>query len=170
MISIIAAMDENRVIGKDGGMPWHLPGDLRFFKQQTEGKTVVMGRATFESIGRALPKRRNIVLTGKSHLDTEADIELVHSMEEIRALHEAAPEEELIIMGGASLYEAALPEADTIYLTRIHAQFEGDTWFPEFSLQEWELTREETGTVDEKNAWPHTFQWWSRKVAPFDKM
>lgn len=161
MISMIAAMDRGRVIGKDGGMPWSLPGDLAFFKETTLHKTVVMGRKTFESIGRPLPKRRNIVLTRNSSFSHEG-IEALSDMNEILAL--AAEDEEVVIMGGAELYEMFLPYAARMYLTRIDAEFEGDTFFPAFDEKEWAVTAEKTGQTDEKNQHPHTFQTLERVV------
>lgn len=161
MISMIAAMDQNRVIGKDGGMPWHLPGDLRFFKQTTLGKTVVMGRKTFESIGKPLPGRKNVVLT--SNRDFYHDgIEVVHDPDEIRAM--AAEDEELVIMGGATLYEMFLNDAVRLYITQIEASFEGDTFFPRFNTNEWAVVEAATGELDEKNVHPHVFQTLERAV------
>ncbi|MFC4737085.1 type 3 dihydrofolate reductase [Bacillus daqingensis] len=161
MISMIAAMDRDRVIGKDGGMPWKLPGDLAFFKQTTLHKTVVMGRKTFESIGRPLPKRRNLVLTRNASFSHEG-IETISDMNDILAL--AAEDEEIVIMGGAELYEMFLPYAARMYLTRIDASFEGDTFFPPFDEKEWAVTAEMNGQMDEKNQHPHTFQTLERVV------
>ncbi|WP_147804300.1 dihydrofolate reductase [Alkalicoccus halolimnae] len=167
MISMIAAMDRGRVIGKDGGMPWHLPNDLKFFKATTYGKTIVMGRKTFESIGKPLPGRRNIVLTSNPDFKAEG-IEVYHDPDEIRALE--TEDEELVIMGGASLYEKFMKDATRIYLTKIEADFEGDTFFPELIETEWTLVSAETGTVDEKNVYPHVFQILERNIDSLEKM
>lgn len=167
MISMIAAMDKNKVIGKDGGMPWHLPGDLRFFKERTVGKTVVMGRKTFESIGKPLPKRNNVVLTSDKNFQAEG-IQVVHNAEEIRAL--VTEGEELVIMGGASLYEEFLPDAEKMYLTQIEEAFDGDTFFPDFDEQEWKIVEAATGTTDEKNIYPHVFQTLVRNIDETSKI
>ncbi|SDO42220.1 type 3 dihydrofolate reductase [Alkalicoccus daliensis] len=161
MISMIAAMDQNRVIGKDGGMPWHLPGDLRFFKQTTMGKTVVMGRKTYESIGKPLPGRKNVVLTSNKEFYEEG-IYAVHEPEEIRAM--ASEEEELVIMGGAALYEIFMEDASRLYITHIDASFEGDTYFPVINNSDWEIVEAVTGQLDEKNVYPHVFQTMERVV------
>jgi dihydrofolate reductase len=161
MISMIAAMAENRVIGKDGGMPWHLPGDLRFFKETTYGKTVVMGRKTYESIGKPLPGRKNVVMTSRTNFQPEG-VTVVHTKEDVLQLEKK--EQELVIMGGATLYEAFMPEADRLYLTRIEKEFSGDTFFPEFNESEWETVEERRGEINEKNQIPHMFQTLERKV------
>lgn len=126
---LIAAVARNRVIGLDNKMPWHLPEDLRYFKAQTEGHTVLMGRKTFESLGRPLPKRRNIVITRQSDWQAEG-VEVAHSLHEAYAA--CAPEGRVFVIGGAELYRQALPEADTLLLTEMDITPEGDTFFPEF--------------------------------------
>ncbi|WP_439134606.1 dihydrofolate reductase [Pseudomaricurvus sp.] len=129
-LALIVAQAENRVIGLDNKMPWHLPEDLQYFKRVTLGKPIIMGRKTFESIGRPLPGRTNIVITRQK--DWQADgVEVVSSLEV--AIERAAEEspEEVMVIGGAQIYEAGLPLADRVYLTQIHQTFEGDTWFPE---------------------------------------
>ena len=129
MISLIVAHDEQYVIGKDNAMPWHLPGDLQYFKEQTMGKPVIMGRKTFESIGRPLPGRRNIIIT--RNCDYAADgIETVGSLEEALALTADASEQ--MVIGGQQIFTEALPLADRLYITHIDTTFEGDTFFPRY--------------------------------------
>jgi len=141
-ISIIVAMTEDRVIGQNNQLPWHLSEDLKRFKKLTMGHTIVMGRKTFESIGRVLPGRKNIILSRDQNLKIEGGV-VAHSLEE--AVQLSASEEEIFVIGGANLYEEALPAADKIYLTLIHQDFIGDAYFPEYDLgQEFrELSREE---------------------------
>lgn len=129
MISLIVAHDENRVIGLNNKMPWHLPGDLQYFKEQTMAKPMIMGRKTFESIGRALPGRRNIVITRNAEYTAEG-IETVGSLQQALALVKDAPE--IMIIGGEQIFTQALPLADRLYITEIHHEFEGDTYFPAY--------------------------------------
>lgn len=137
--TLIAAMDENGLIGADGGMPWHLSGDLRWFKQNTVGKTVVMGRRTFESIGRALPDRRNIVVTRNSAF-SQPGIEVAFDLDQVGKL--ASKDSEVMVIGGAQIYTLALPRAGRLLITRIEGCYEGDTWFPEVDWSQWELRSE----------------------------
>ncbi|MCE7793047.1 type 3 dihydrofolate reductase [Salipaludibacillus sp. CUR1] len=160
MISMIAAFSEGRVIGKDGDMPWHLPADLRHFKKVTSGHPILMGRKTFESIGKPLPNRRNIVLTRDKTFSAEG-VEAIHDLADIRSL--MAEEEEFFVIGGATIYEKLISKADRLYITHIHASFEGDTFFPEINGDEWETVSSEKGTVDQKNPHPHTFLVYERK-------
>lgn len=154
-ISLIAAMAKGRVIGKDNDMPWHLPADLKHFKSLTVGKPVVMGRKTLASMGnRPLPKRVNIVLTRQEGLSVEG-CTIVHSLED--ALKAAGPCEEVIIMGGATLYEAVLEKADTMYLTFIDAHIEGDTYFPQWGEDSWQEVSRERREPDEKNVYALDF-------------
>ncbi|MGJ9384093.1 dihydrofolate reductase [Salipaludibacillus sp. CF4.18] len=160
MISMIAAMSENNVIGKDGQMPWHLPGDLQFFKQTTNGHSIVMGRKTFESIGRPLPKRRNIVLTRNNDFSAEG-VEVINNFSEMDKL--VKDEEEFFVIGGATIYEQLLPLADRLYITEIHESFEGDTFFPAIDDGQWEVVASKKGKVDERNSHAHTFLTYERK-------
>ena len=136
-IAMIAAMANNRVIGKDNKMPWHLPEDLKHFKAMTLGKPVVMGRKTFESIGRPLPGRHNIVITRQSDYQPEG-VSCVSSFEAAKAL--VSDCEELVVIGGGQLYKEILPVADTLYLTFIELIVDGDTFFPEWDDGSWTLT------------------------------
>ena len=129
MISLIVAHDENRVIGYENDMPWHLPGDLQYFKKTTMGKPVIMGRNTFESIGKPLPGRRNIIITRNASYVAEG-AEIVSSLEEAIALVKDV--EEIMIIGGQQIFDLALPLADRLYITHIHHAFKGDTYFPAY--------------------------------------
>lgn len=154
MLSLIVAASENNVIGRAGGMPWRLPADLKHFKRTTMGKPLIMGRRTFETIGRALPGRRNIVVTRRGGIDAEG-IETASDLD--AALARAGDGPEIMLMGGGTLYRAALERADRIYLTRIHARIEGDTFFPELSERDWRTVSCEKRPADEKNAHDMSF-------------
>lgn len=139
-LSLIVAMGSNRVIGVDNRMPWHLSADLKRFRHITLGKPVLMGRKTFESIGRPLPERTNIVLTGNPGYAAPGCV-VAHSLEEALRM---AGEGEVMVIGGAALYQACLPRAERLYLTLIHREFAGDTFFPAFDPAEWrEAARED---------------------------
>ncbi|HET7312956.1 dihydrofolate reductase [Salinisphaera sp.] len=144
-ISLIAAMDTHGVIGAHGGMPWHLPEDLRWFKRQTRDKPIVMGRRTFEAIGRPLPHRRNLVITRNAAMDAEG-VEIVGDLD--AAVARAGDAEELMVIGGAQIYALALPRADRLLITRIDAAYDGDTWFPEIDWARWRLAAEARHAAD----------------------
>lgn len=154
-LSLIWAMAEDRVIGIDNRLPWKLPADMKWFRRHTLGKPIVMGRKTFESFGgRTLPERTNIILT--SDTDYRADGALVaHSLDE--ALQAAGEVEELMVIGGMSFYEQTLPRADRLYMTLIHARFEGDAWFPDFDMSQWRELSREDHEADDKNPYPYSF-------------
>lgn len=135
MISLIVAFDKNQVMGYENTMPWHLPGDLKYFKEQTMGKPMIMGRKTFESIGRPLPGRRNIIITRNSNYAAEG-IETVSSLEEAIALAGDVPE--IMIIGGEQIFKLSLPIANKLYITHIDYEFKGDTFFPPF--EGWTVT------------------------------
>ena len=151
ILSLVVAMAENRVIGRDNTLPWHLPDDLKFFKAVTLDKPVVMGRRTFESIGRPLPRRTNIVLTGRRDYQAEG-CRVVHCLEEALAAADKAPE--VAIIGGASLYQQALPRAGRLYLTLVRAEIEGDTRFPGFDWEDWRVVERRDHQADERHAYP----------------
>lgn len=153
-ISIIAAMGYNRVIGKENRMPWHMPADLRRFRSLTIGKPVIMGRNTYESIGRPLPKRSNIVVTRARDYQAPG-CTVVQSLDD--ALACAGEAEEVMIIGGARLYEQFLPRADRLYLTLVEAKIDGDTFFPEYTRADWEETFREPHDADAANPYPYTF-------------
>lgn len=152
-ISMIAAMAHDRVIGKENAMPWHLPADFAWFKQCTLGKPVVMGRKTFESIGRPLPGRHNIVITRNPEFHAEG-ITVVSDIE--AAIQAAGDVEEVMIIGGGSIYQACLPKANCLYLTFIDAILDGDTRFPEWG-EGWHQVKSEHYTADKKNAYAMDF-------------
>ena len=141
-ISLIAAIDQNRLIGANNQLPWHLAADLKHFKQLTWGKAILMGHKTFDSIGRPLPGRRNIVLSQNSKL-TIPGCEVVHSFREAIELTKNNPN--LMVIGGRMVYELALPYATHLYLTLIDASFKGDTYFPDWNPAEWQLSQKTTG-------------------------
>lgn len=153
LLTAVVAVAENNVIGRDGGLPWHLPDDLKHFKAMTLGRPVLMGRRTFESIGKALPGRRNIVLT-RHPLDI-AGIETVDSLDAALRLVADAPE--VAVIGGARLWRDTLPQIDRIHLTRVHAAVEGDTWFPELDAKQWRETGRTTQPANERNAYAMSF-------------
>ncbi|SHE81924.1 dihydrofolate reductase [Seinonella peptonophila] len=153
MISFIVAYDKNRVIGKGNKLPWHLPSDLTFFKKVTTGHTIVMGRHTYESIGHALPNRRNIVFSRNADFHPD-DAEVMNEKEEILQI---AEQEEVFIIGGAQLFHLFLPDVVNLYITKIDAEFEGDTFFPDWDLPSFDLICQLKGEVDKENPYPHTF-------------
>ena len=153
-ISLIAAMARHRVIGKDNGLPWRLPADLKHFKTVTLGKPVIMGRKTFESIGKPLPGRTNIVVTRDPAFAAEG-CDIAHSLD--AAIAAAGDVPEAMIIGGANLYAQALPRATRLYLTLIDVEVEGDAWFPDYNKDEWREVECVAGTQDDNNHHPHRF-------------
>jgi len=153
-ITIVVAISENNAIGKDNQLLWHLPADLKHFKNKTTGKTIIMGRKTYDSIGKPLPNRRNIVITRQQGLYL-AGIEVVNSLDEGLAL--CRDENEVFIIGGAEIYRQALPLVDKIELTRVHQEFEADAFFPELDQETWKETWKENHLPDEKNKFAYTF-------------
>ncbi len=146
-ISIIAAIAQNNVIGRDNKLPWHIPNDLKHFKELTMGKSMLMGRKTFESIGRALPGRRNLILT-RDKAFTAKNAEIYHSIEEALAAVEG--EEELMVIGGAQLFKILLPKASRLYLTYIHEDIKGDAYFPKWDQAKWrEVIRQDFAKTDQ---------------------
>lgn len=159
MVSLIAAMGRNRVIGHQGGIPWRLPADMQHFKRTTMGKPILMGRKTWESLPGVLPGRRNIVMTRNQGYVAQG-AEVVSGIE--RAIEITPEVSELMIMGGQQLYQQFLPIANTIYLTEIDADFEGDAYFPEFAPDEWEITTEQRCEPDERNNYSYSFKTYRR--------
>lgn len=154
MISLIAALAADRVIGMEGAMPWNLPADLAWFKRNTLNKPVIMGRLTFESIGRPLPGRLNIVVSSKPGA-TEG-VTWVTSLDE--AIKAAGDVPEIIVIGGGRIYEQMLKRADRLYLTHIDAEVEGDTQFPDYEPDEWQSTFSEFHDADEQNSHSYCFE------------
>lgn len=161
-ISIIAALSENFVIGDNNQLIWHLPNDLRHFKQLTNGKTIIVGRKTYESIGKALAKRQNIIVTRNKDF-TAPNCEISHSLNE--ALTIANNIDEIMIIGGAQIYEQALSIATKMYLTIVHQHFEGDTRFPQWDTQQWQQIECIRHAADEKNAYDYSFLTYERQLA-----
>jgi dihydrofolate reductase len=153
IVSIVVAIAQNNAIGKNNKLLWHLPKDLKHFKEITTGHTIIMGRKTFDSVGKPLPNRRNIVITRQSI--TIEGCEVVNSLEAALAL--CAGEAEVFIGGGAEIYRQAMQLTDRIYLTIVHKEFEGDTYFPEIKANEWKEVSREDHEPDEKNLLPYSF-------------
>ncbi len=165
-ISIIAAIDKNRLIGNGPHIPWRLPADLQHFRDMTIGKPVVMGRKTFETLPRPLAKRQNIILTRNQDYEAPKGCIVVHSVEDVIKTTETLSENdrsELMICGGAPIYAAFLPHATRFYLTQIHATFEGDVYFPDFDWNEWEETKRIDCEADKKNPYPYSFLFLEKK-------
>jgi dihydrofolate reductase len=160
-IALVVAVAENGVIGRGGALPWHLPDDLKFFKSVTLGKPVLMGRRTFESIGRPLPGRRNLVLT-RSSPALPGEVEAVGSIDAALAL--VADAAELCVIGGAALYAEALPRAQRLYLTRVHGEFEGDVYFPPWIAADWRELERREHPADAHHAYAMSFLTLERRV------
>lgn len=160
-ISIIVAMSENRVIGRCGQLPWHLSADLRRFKRLTMGHHLLMGRRTFESIGRALPGRVSVVLSRRPGPAIPA---VVFSPSLEQAVEVAADDKELFVIGGGDVYRQMLPQADRLYVTQVHAQVTGDVTFPQLAEDEWVLREQSPRhAADERNEYSYTFLLYTRK-------
>jgi len=155
MIALVVAMAENRVIGKNNQLIWHLPADLKFFKNLTTGHPIIMGRKTYESIGKPLPNRTNIVITRQPDFKAEGCL-VAHSLNEALMMAQQL-DSEIFVIGGAEIYRQAMFLADTIYLTKVHHQFEGDTFFPEIDSILWKEVSREKHEPDEKNSYPYSF-------------
>ena len=161
IISIISAMADNRVIGINNSLPWKLPSDMKWFRKHTLSKPIVMGRKTFESFGgHTLPDRPNIIITRDKDYKVDGAV-VTHSIDE--ALQAAGQVEEVMIIGGESFYAQMLPRADRMYLTFVHADVDGDAWFPEYNETDWKEIDRIDVKADEKNAFDHTFVIFERK-------
>ena len=160
-LSMIVAHANNRIIGKDNDMPWHLPADLAYFKKTTLGKPIIMGRKTYESIGRPLPGRKNIVISRDADYHAEG-VDSVTSVEQ--ALTLVKDVEEIMVIGGGAIYQHCLPFADKLYITHINASIDGDTQFPNYDTEnEWQKMSNEVRQPDEKNAYELDFCVYERK-------
>ena len=153
-INLIVAVDSKNGIGKNNLLPWHLPADLKYFKSLTSGYPIIMGRKTYDSIGRVLPNRKNIIISRQADLEING-ASIVGSLEESIELCKA--EEKVFIIGGAQIFQQALPLADVIYLTQIHHNFEADVFFPEIDSIEWQEEDCVRNEPDEKNLYPYSF-------------
>jgi len=159
ILSLIAAVDKNLGIGIKNRLLWHLPADLKYFKKTTSGHTVIMGRKTYESIGKALPNRRNIVLSKNKDFVAEG----CEVMEDLfTALKTCKKNEEVFVIGGAMIYRQAIQAADKLYITRVESSSEADSFFPEFNLSTWKLAHLEKHKADEKNAFNYSFSIYQR--------
>lgn len=158
-VSLIVAMDKNRVIGKDNDIPWRIPKDWQYVKKTTKDHPIIIGRKNLESIGRVLPERRNIVLTRDKNF-TFKGCEIAHSIEEVFKL--CKNEREIFIFGGEQIYRMFLPYVDKMYITKIDSEFEGDTFFPEVNFNEWKEVSVEKGITDEKNLYTYFFHVYQR--------
>ncbi len=161
MVILIAAMAENRALGKDNQLLWHLPDDFKRFKQLTSGHYIVMGRKTFESLPGKLPNRTHIIVSRQMGYQVD-DCLTVNSLEE--ALRQVPQDQDVFIIGGGEIYTQALPIADVVELTRVHTEVEADTFFPEINSNEWQLTSEDYHPKDEKHAFDFTFETYIRKA------
>lgn len=155
MISLLVAMDKNQLIGKDNDLPWRLPADLAYFKRVTMGHPIIMGRKTYDSIGRPLPGRENIIVTRDTSYEAEG-CKVIHSIEAIVKMNEQT-DQELFVIGGAEIFKEILPHSDRLYITEINEEFDGDTYFPAFDRAKWKVISEEKGIKDEKNPYDYTF-------------
>jgi len=159
-LSIIVAQSTNRVIGRQNKLPWYLPEDLKYFKRITQGKPIIMGRKTYESIGRPLPGRLNIVIT-RSTTYQPPGVKVVNSLEAAIELaeHQALIDgvDEALVIGGAEIYQQAMSLAERLYLTQVHAEIEGDAYFPEINAQKWQQILKEDFNAVEPNPYPYSF-------------
>ncbi len=162
IISLIAAVGKNGIIGDHGKIPWHLPADFKRFKEITMGHPVIMGRKTYESIGKPLPGRTNIIVTRqKKYVVPECTI--AGTLKEAFDAARTSGAEEVFVMGGAEIYREAMPFAEKLYLTKVGGDFEGDVFFPEVNSIEWKEVSAEKGAIDGKNKYPHVFYVFERK-------
>lgn len=150
-LSIIVAHDQQRVIGYKNALPWHIPNDLKHVKQLSTGHTLVMGRKTFESIGKPLPNRKNVVLTRDNNFKPDG-VEVIHTIDDIYNL-----EGHVFIFGGQTLFEVMIDKVDDMYITVVDGKHQGDTFFPPYTFEDWTVASSEEGQLDEKNTIPHTF-------------
>lgn len=161
MLAAIWAQDNQGLIGKQDKLPWHLPNDLKFFKQMTENNTIVMGRKTFEGMGKkALPRRETIILTSDQSYEAQG-VTVFHNVQEVVEYAEQA-EGITFVAGGSSVYEELLPYCTVLYRTVIEEEFDGDAYFPKVDWEEWHLVSVSDGVVDEKNPYPHCFETYQR--------
>jgi dihydrofolate reductase len=159
-LALIAAYSQNRVVGYDNKLPWHLPEDLQYFKRCTSGKAIIMGRKTFESIGRPLPNRTNIVISRNKQFQAQG-VTVIASLEQAIELAEAVNEvngvDEVMVIGGAAIYELALPLADRLYLTHVHASIEGDAYFPQVDFSHWHEVQRADYSASDSNPYDYSF-------------
>jgi dihydrofolate reductase len=162
LISLVVAASENNIIGKDNKLLWHLPNDLKFFKNTTWAMPVIMGRKTFDSMGKPLTGRTNIVITRQRSWKNEG-VRVVQNMDQAITEAAHADAKEVFVIGGGEIFKQTMPRAHKIYLTRVHATLEGDTFFPEVNKNEWKLVSNLDFNADDKHAFAFAFQIWERK-------
>ncbi len=156
MLSIIVAKSKNNVIGRNNSLIWHLPEDLKRFKNLTTGHTIIMGRKTFESLGRVLPNRHHVILCNDKELNIQD--ENVEVLEDISLLDKYINDEnENFVIGGATMYKLLMPYCKKMYITEINQEFEGDVWFPEIDMEKWQIAKKEKGITDEKNPYEYEY-------------
>ena len=160
-ISLVVAAATNNAIGKDGKLPWHLPNDMKHFKNMTWGMPVVMGRKTFESLGKVLPGRKNIVISRQPGWQADGVV-TVKNIEDALFVARETDAKEVMVIGGGEIYKALFEKARRIYLTRVEAEPEADTFFPTLRSEEWYLMSQQNHEADDKNAWNYSFQVWER--------
>lgn len=161
MLSMIFANDRNYLIGKDNWIPWYIPNDLDYFKTMTTGKTIIMGRKTFESFGKPLPNRHHVVLTRNKDFQADGCV-VFHQIEDVLDYIKQFSDQEVIVIGGSEIYQQFLNYADRLYITYIDAEFEGDTYLPKFDLSNWQLTSKEKGIKNEENPYDYYFLQYDR--------
>lgn len=160
-VSLIVAASENNAIGKNNQLLWNLPNDLKFFKNTTWGFPIVMGRKTFESVNKPLPGRTNIVVTTNPDWNTEGVISAANITDALKK-GEETNSKQIFILGGGEIYKQSMDIADNIYITRVHAQLEGDTYFPVIDLNKWKMVSNQDFAADEKHAYNYSFQLWTK--------
>ena len=163
IINMVVAAAENDVIGSDNKLLWHLPNDMAFFKNTTWGMPVIMGRKTFESLGKPLKGRTNIVITSNRNFDAGKGVIITGSVEESLKQAAATDAKECYVIGGGEIFRQAMPQASRIYMTRVHANPQGDTFFPKIKEGEWEKTGSTPFEADDRHAYAYTFEIWQRK-------
>lgn len=161
MLSIIVAVAKNNVIGKDNQLIWHLPEDLKRFKRLTTNHTIIMGRKTFESLGRVLPNRKHVILCNDAKMSVDDEnVEILDDISKLKKYKDS--EEENFVIGGATIYKLLMPYSDKMYVTHINEEFEGDVYFPEISENDWKITEREKGLRDEKNPFDYEYVTYER--------
>lgn len=161
MIALVVAASENNVIGDNGNLPWHLPKDLKFFKDLTWGMVIIMGRKTYEAIEKPLPGRVNVVMTSKADWEREGVL-VAHTVNEALRIAKSTNCKDYYVIGGGEIFKEFLPITDRIYMTRVHAEVEGDAFFPEFSTNEFHLVSSKRYEKDEKHQFSFTFEVWDK--------
>ena len=163
MLSHIVAASENNVIGSKGDMPWHLPNDFKYFKNKTWGMPVIMGRKSYDALKKSLPGRINIVVTKKTDFQPE-DVFVVNNIEDAVAKAKESDAKEIFVIGGGEIFKQTIDIVSRIYLTRVHATVEGDTYYPEIKKDRWKLVSAQSFPADDKNNYPYTFEVWEKNT------